>query len=202
MIRLSIAVEGQTEEEFVKAMVATHLSQHGIESQPIQLYGAVSVSKLVKEMSDLARSFDFVTSLVDFYGLRGKDVLTCEELEKKMRNGLSEKLQRQNRIFPYVQKHEFESLLFADTKAFSVINGTPKNAMTKLQRIRKTCPGGPEDINDDENTAPSKRIQRVIPRYNKIADGIRIAKRIGIKDIRDVCPRFNAWLAKMESLRQ
>ena len=37
MIRVAISVEGPTEEEFSKGVLATHLRSHGIEAQPILL---------------------------------------------------------------------------------------------------------------------------------------------------------------------
>ena len=70
MIRLAISVEGQTEEEFSKAVLTTHLRLHGIEAQPILLGrargggpggGAVSVDRLASEMVHLLRSFDVVS---------------------------------------------------------------------------------------------------------------------------------------------
>lgn len=56
MIRLAIVVEGQTEEEFVKTMIVSHLQSYDVYSQPIQLLGAVSVPRLVKEMLKLSRT--------------------------------------------------------------------------------------------------------------------------------------------------
>ena len=58
----------------------------------------------------------------------------------------------------------------------------------------------PEDINDNCETAPSKRIARVIPRYKKVLHGAMLARRIGVYGIRAQCPRFDAWLTRLESL--
>lgn len=62
--------------------------------------------------------------------------------------------------------------------------------------------GTPEEINDGVSTAPSKRILAVAPGYQKVADGIIAARRIGLHAIRATCPNFNAWIQKMESLRE
>jgi hypothetical protein len=59
----------------------------------------------------------------------------------------------------------------------------------------------PEDINDSSETAPSKRIMSVIPRYNKVVNGSLIAEAIGLDIIRAECPRFNDWLSHVELLR-
>ena len=205
MIRLAIVVEGQTEEEFVKTMIVSHLQSYDVHSQPIQLLGAVSEPRLVKEMLKLSRNFDCVTSLVDFYGFFGKGNRSCEELEKALGNKIRGKLQKhrnRKQVFPYIQKHEFEGLLFSDVSAFGILPSAPRNATRQLHDVRMQfrSPKSPEDINDNENTAPSKRIQRIVPQYNKVADGTRVAKNIGLEKIRAACPRFGAWVAKMERL--
>ena len=58
----------------------------------------------------------------------------------------------------------------------------------------------PEDINDSPTTAPSKRIKRLIPSYRKRLDGPPLAAEIGLNGIRSECPRFDAWLHRLESL--
>lgn len=89
MTRLAVSVEGQTEEEFVKQVLADHLRERHVESVPIVLGrargrasgGKVSSERLVSEMANLYYSFDVVTSLVDFYGFGNKGDATVEELE-------------------------------------------------------------------------------------------------------------------------
>lgn len=68
-----------------------------------------------------------------------------------------------------------------------------------LQDIRRQFPT-PEDINDHSETAPSKRILGVIPRYRKVVNGSRLAGKIGLTVIRKECPRFGAWLTDLEAL--
>ena len=81
MIRLAISVEGQTEEEFVKEILAPHLRQYNVCATPILLGraigwqqggGNVNIGRLVRDMKHLAHSFDYITSLVDFYGFKEK----------------------------------------------------------------------------------------------------------------------------------
>ena len=80
MIRLAISVEGQTEEDFVKSVLAGHLRMKDVETTPILLGrargtgdgGNVRIEPLTKEIVKLCQSFDSVTSLVDFYGFRDK----------------------------------------------------------------------------------------------------------------------------------
>ena len=210
MIRLAISVEGQTEEEFSKAVLTTHLRSHGIEAQPILLGrargggpggGAVSVDRLASEMVHLLRSFDVVSSFVDFYGFRGNRDKTAEELEALVRRKIQQKIDwNQNRVLPYVQKYEFEGLLFSDVTAFSALVHAPPKSVDLLRNIRSGF-ATPEDINDDWATAPSRRIKRVIPVYRKPLHGPLVAMEIGLEAIRAECPRFNEWMISLESLQ-
>ena len=70
MIRLAILVEGETEEEFVKFVLADYLRTVEVEPIPILLGGDINLARLTKDMADSYWSFDFVTSIVDFYGFK------------------------------------------------------------------------------------------------------------------------------------
>ena len=209
MIRVAISVEGPTEEEFSKGVLATHLRSHGIEAQPILLGrargrspggGNVSVGRLASEMVYLCRSFDVVTSLVDFYGFRDKGDNTAEELETLVRREVEQKIDwSRNRVLPYVQRHEFEGLLFSDVGAFSVLGDAPVESVDLLRNIRAGFET-PEDINDNQATAPSRRIKKAIPHYHKLLHGPLVAAEIGLGAIRAECPGFDAWITSLESL--
>ncbi len=58
-------------------------------------------------------------------------------------------------------------------------------------------------INDNYSTAPSKRISSLIPGYSrqKPLVGVLAALEIGLPKIRQECPLFDAWLAKLETLQ-
>lgn len=206
MIRLAISVEGDTEEEFVKQLLADHLRERGIEPTPILLGrarggsggGNVSAERLEYEMAHLRHAFDAVTSLVDFYGFRRRGDRTVDELEEDVRRKLGHSRHPQ-KVFPYVQRHEFEGLLFSDVDAFTKLIGVSQTSIQTLRDIRSQFPT-PEDINDNRDTAPSKRIKKVIPRYNKKVDGPLLAMEIGLARIRKECPRFDDWITSLESL--
>lgn len=103
------------------------------------------------------------------------------------------------KVFPYVQKYEFEGLLFSDASAFQVIADVDKRDVTALAKIRENFTS-PEDINDGYETAPSKCIMRRIRRYDKVVDGLSVAQETGLAKIRGECPRFGAWLTRLEQL--
>ena len=202
MIRLAISVEGPTELEFVKNVLAVHLREKGVEAQPFSINGNVTVDRLAQDMANHCWYFDRVTSLVDFYGFRDKNTANPDELEGLIHEAVKERIRRswdESAVFPYVQQHEFEGLLFSKVSAFGEVMLLPEGCIEKLEGIRARFVT-PEDINDSKETAPSKRILRVIPRYNKHVNGYMVAEAAGLDRIRTECPRFNNWLASLESL--
>ena len=202
MIRLAIWVEGLTEMEFVKNVLVDHLRTKMVEAQPFDIGGDVTVAKLASDMARLQWDFDFVTSLVDFYGFRDEENLTRCELERHVDEDVDRRINRswnQTRVFSYVQRYEFEGLLFSDVSAFEGLIDVPVDSVKALHDIR-TRFYTPEDINDDKDTAPSKRIKSLIPSYNKVVDGSLLAMEMGLNKIRAECPRFNAWVTRLENL--
>ena len=207
MIRLAVSVEGQTEEAFVKDVLADHLRTVDVEPEPILLGraqgrhggGGVGIKRLVSEMVKLRQSFDAVTSLVDFYGFRDKGDRTVEELEEHLIERIKERISDARRVFPYVQKHEFEALLFSDVAAFKAIGPEADEAVETLAGVRRQF-ATPEDIDDDPHGAPSRRIVRAIPGYEKVFHGPPVALEVGLENIRRACPRFDDWLTRLEGL--
>lgn len=209
MIRLAVSVEGQTEEEFVNTVLAPHLRAGEIEPQPILLGtgrggrgGNVTVEGLSADMATLYHTFDAVTSLVDLYGFRGRDGRDAAGLEEAVRDTVARGVQHQwdeRRVLPYVQRHEFEGLLFSDVSVFARLTGGHDDAVAALRAIRAQFPT-PEDINDRYETAPSRRIERVIDVYNKRVDGPLLAGDMGLATIRAECRWFDRWVASLESL--
>ncbi len=71
-----------------------------------------------------------------------------------------------------------------------------------------TVCGGAEQINDDPQTAPSKRLaafflDHLNQRYDKPfhVHGPLLALEVGLPAIRAACPRFDTWLSRLEQLR-
>ena len=208
MIRLAIVVEGQTEEEFVKCVLADHLRTCCVEPTPSLLDskrnegGNVTVGRLASEMARLFWSYDQVTSLVDFYGFRCKGGASKEDLERRIHCEVDRKIRvsyDQSRVFPYIQKYEFEGMLFSDVTVFDELLDRPPDLVEKLSAIRSKFET-PEHINDGKETHPSRRIEYVMPSYHKRVDGPLLADRMGLTTIRAECPRFNQWVARLESL--
>ena len=206
MIRLAIVVEGETEEEFVKAVLASHLRSRGVEPQPIKPRGRggnITVALLAEKMSKLQWNFDHVTSLVDFYGFRGRQQgETVEDLEMRVNTDVTRLVgsdSDRSRTFTYVQRHEFEGLLFSEVAAFSALLDLPSQSVESLRGIRASFET-PEDIDDGPTTAPSKRIMQLVPGYRKRLYGPLLAEEMGLQAMRAECPRFDSWVSRLESL--
>ena len=153
-------------------------------------------------MVKLDRNFDRVTSLVDFYGFRGKGTATVGKLERRIQDAINVRIGDSwdhPWVFPYVQLHEFEGLLFTDVEAFAVVLNAPTVLVERLRAIRSSFVT-PEDINDNYETAPSRRIKSLLPRYQKVVHGPSLAADIGLDAIRGQCPRFDGWLSRLEAL--
>ncbi len=102
------------------------------------------------------------------------------------------------RFLPYLQLHEYEGLLFSDPAAFAA-GIRQQHLAARFQAIRAAFPT-PEDINDDPNTAPSKRVLGEYPSYRKVLDGTLAARAVGIERMRQECPHFRAWVEQLEAL--
>lgn len=102
------------------------------------------------------------------------------------------------RFVPFVVVHEFEALLFSDCAAFSRAIYRPdlKAAFTAIRNKF----GTPEDINDSPVTAPSKRVEALVPGYQKPFFGALAIIEIGLPQIRSECPHFDRWLRRLEAL--
>ena len=62
----------------------------------------------------------------------------------------------------------------------------------------------PEDINEGETTARSKRLISHVPRYEKlkVRIGAPAASAIGLHVLREKFPHFGQWITRLESLKQ
>ena len=216
MKRLYILCEGQTEEEFVNVILNPYFQSLGVYMQPIifttkrtpfKKYkgGVGSFAKIKKELQRLCGEHpnEMVTTMFDLYafpydtlGLENipSDIYEkTEYIEKAIANEIGNRFG--NMVFSLVL-HEFEGLLFSDVSAFE--NVASDEAVAILRNVRAAVPT-PEHINESPETAPSKQIERAIPDYSKIADGIDIAEQIGMDKITSECRHFANWLAKLSA---
>ncbi|HAH47708.1 DUF4276 family protein [Gimesia sp.] len=103
-----------------------------------------------------------------------------------------------HRFLPYLQLHEYETLLFADVNSFQYAFENCDEEIAQLQAIVDDHQSV-EHINDGPQTAPSKRIIQIFPRYYglKTSAGPDIAEYTGINQLRAKCPHFNQWFTTL-----
>lgn len=103
-----------------------------------------------------------------------------------------------HRFQPYLQLHEFETLLFANVNSFAIALENCDEEITQLQAIVDDHPSV-EHINDGCETAPSKRIKHIFPTYPglKTSAGPDIAEYTGIDQLRAACPHFDQWVTSL-----
>jgi len=210
MKRVYIIVEGQTEEEFVNSTLRNYLLRFQItdvrpimiETSPGHKGGDLKYARYKKNIEILLKSQPdiVVTSLIDFFRLK-TDFPKYKEASKIvdktarvsfLENSIKEQIT--SRFFlPYIQLHEFEGLLFTDIRGFDYLMDLPEPKRVEIINIISGYPN-PETINDGADTAPSKRIIKLIPEYRKNLHGPIIAEENGIQKIIDKCPRFKKWV--------
>jgi hypothetical protein len=197
MMRLGISVEGSTERLFVSQLLQPHLANFNIHVQAISLNGNVSLDRIRCELPALLGSFDQVSTLYDFYRFKRRGNRTVLELEAAIAELIADNAQR-SRLIPYVQLYEFEALLFAVPEiTVGHLRGAEKE-VKKMQAAVKSC-GSPEGVNDSPETSPSHRIAALFPHFDKPLHGPEIIELAGLGAIRAQCPRFDAWISRLEN---
>ena len=222
-VRLNFIVEGQTEETFVRNTLRPHLAAQSISASARVVTtskkgdysyrgGLTSYPQAKGEielwMNEDRQQDSRFTTMFDLYALPKEfpgydDAMRTDtpyERVKILETALADDI-ADSRFIPYIQLHEFETLLLADPENFESqfdhIHG-------RLQRLVKMTSqfSSPELIDEGAETAPSKRIISEIPEYAgwKATAGPIIADRIGLATLRSKCPHFGSWLEKLESL--
>ena len=227
-MRLLNHVEGITEETFTNEILAPHLIGAGYEFVSARLIGNARLRShrggtraWVDVKKDIVRHLQsdqdaVATTMVDYYALPasgpkewpGRADANKKQFAQKARTVQTELLKDvvadmgrnfdPKRFVPFVVMYEFEGLLFSDCDAFARAMGQ-KNLITDLQEIRDEF-DTPEEINDSPVTAPSKRVKLLLPNYDKSLFGNVAALEVGLGKIREECPHFEQWLAKLERL--
>jgi hypothetical protein len=196
MKRLGISVEGSTEREFVSRVLRPHLEKFQCLVTPIDMRGNVSLDKIRGVLPPLLGSFDRVSTFYDYYGFKGRDQRSVDELEAAIAELVDTPCR--NRLIPYIQKYEFEALLFAvPDKAVDWLQGSTSQLNQMLDAVNR-C-GSPELVNDSVETSPSHRMKKLFPGYDKKLHGPEIIELAGLVVIRQKCPRFDYWLSRLEN---
>lgn len=224
MKRIIIICEGQTEQQFCNDVLQAHFNAKEIyiQNPTISKTGGGIVNwEALKHQIETHLKRDntaIVTTLIDFYGIhashkypnwlqakqevdkfKGMDII-----ETAMRLGVLPELR--DRFIPYIQLHEFEAILFSDINVFN--NNFESEDFLDYDYLVETIDSNsnPEMINDSPETAPSKRLAKIIKGYHsdtenmKVFYGSLLSHDIGLNTIRAKCLRFNNWITRLENI--
>jgi hypothetical protein len=219
-VRLLITVEGPTERNFVNATIAPHLANFSINASARVVVTNRRLGKrggifdYQKIKGDLTRLMNEdrhpetrFTTMVDLYALprefpgwaRADGLNTPQDrvsvLEAAFKADFAD-----NRFFPYIQLHEFEALLYCDLSELQLRVTGSQSGLLKLSQ--EVAGMNPEEIDEGQHTAPSKRIIHHVPIYEKakVRVGASAAAAIGLATLRSKCPHFNKWMTDLEAI--
>ncbi len=224
MIRLHVTAEGQTEQSFAKKVLAPHLAERGVyadarcvltsrDKRAAKGYrgGLVSYEKAERDirtwLKEDARYECRFTTMFDLYALphdfpgyaeaerTSNPYERVKILERSMARSIDDR-----RFIPYIQLHEFEALILADPRKLDWEYLDHDAAIGAL--ISMVGNRNPELIDDGPTTAPSKRILKEIPEYDKVSSGVAVAEKIGIPALRAKCRHFGEWVSGLEQLSE
>ena len=226
-MRLLVHVEGVTELSFVNEVLAPHLQRGGYASVAGRLIGSRAARRqrgggvpwpsvrdgIVQHLKEDRQAC--ATTMVDYYGMPqggqrawpGRAEASAHAPARRavfVQGAVAEDIRRHmgtgfdtRRFVPYVSLHEFEALLFSDSKRFADSIGYPHVA--RLMEAILAEFGDPEAIDDSQATAPSKRILQLLPSYQKVAMGAMAVQHIGLSTVRRRCANFGDWLRRLEA---
>lgn len=223
MRMLNVLAEGYSEKNFVEKMLGRYLDPRNrmifsrcvttsIDRRKGKIHRG-GISSYVKVKNDLQKwlkecpgsdvrfstMFDYYALPVDFPGFN----------EANQKNDVYEKVKILEEAFatdigdwrfiPYIQLHEFESLIFVDPQALDFTYIDKEDSISNLVEIAQEF-GNPELINNGPETAPSKRILKEIPEYDKVVAGVDTLELIGVDLLKQSCKHFCEWIIKLENV--
>jgi len=211
MIRVAISVEGPTERDFCKDVLTPYFLDYDIYLEPVTITtskdrcgrknsgGCVNIDRVKNEIQKLLPSYDYVTTLYDLYGFQGVESdITVDELEKILYDMFNT-----DKFIPYIQKYEFETLLFSNPEYYKEIFDN-QNISEDISKIVDEFQNI-ELINNSKQTAPSKRLIAIFDKYgekyDKVFYGAAITQDIGIDTIREKAIRFDRWIKEIIDIK-
>jgi Domain of unknown function (DUF4276) len=217
--RIYICVEGQTEEVFVRQTLAPELLAHNVFATAIIIAtkrpasggkfrgGVTAGTQIHHELQRLLndRQVAAVTTMFDLYGLPVNTPglaesahLTGTQRATAVEAAITQQI-ADARFRANLQVHEFEALVFAAPTQAQARAGqaVPRLGSLLVEAVAEA--GSAELVNDDPETAPSKRLSKLWPGYVKTLDGPAIVASAGLDRLRVECPHFGQWLSWLES---
>ncbi|WP_194948883.1 DUF4276 family protein [Actinomyces trachealis] len=208
MKQVIVLVEGQTEEELVKNVLAPAALSRDVHLVPSVVItsassaathrGGGSWKHYEKQLRNFLanRHLSKVGLLLDYYaypkdapgqGLSGGGPGRQRTLVAALRSQLPDP-----RFRPLVVLHEIEALVLA---AIDAGRGDDLFESLPLARLREQISqaGGPEQVDGGPLTAPSKRLETADPHYLKTVTGPLLVAEAGLQAVLARCPTFRTW---------
>lgn len=225
MSRVVVVCEGETEEEFVRDVLAPGFNSIGLYLEPQMVNtspghrgGALNYDRVRLHLRNTLRqkSTPVVTTLFDLYRLdkrfpgfeQSRAIPDLGQRLDVLRRELHADVVaaagcRPDRFIPYIQPYEFEALLFSDVLTLTRIEPGWQAATAALTAARAAA-DSPEHINDRPETKPAAHLERELsnPGYRKRRHGPIAAQKIGLAKIEAECAFFSAWLEQIRTLVQ
>ncbi len=221
-IRLHVTSEGQTEEAFVKRILAPHLGGFNVSADARSVLtskdrkahkeyrgGLISYEKAKADITTWMKEDGHAecrfTTMFDLYALPmdfpGYKIAKRENDRYRKVQVLENALQKDiddRRFIPYIQLHEFEALILADVRKLDWEYLDHDEPIRRL--VDMVGNQNPELIDDTSEGAPSKRILHELPEYDKANSGVLVAEKIGLQTMKTKCAHFRAWVELLEGL--
>jgi len=216
--RLYLVVEGETELQFSRDVLSPHLELFEIALNSMMVVtnrklnkkgGVVNFSHVKNELVQLTKQHTgtdvYFSTMLDLYALPSEfpawndaQKHVCPTKKVDVLEQAFKEVINDSRFLPYIQLHEFEALLYCD---LSQLAQRIPNSEQALDKLKNEVAGlAPEEINAGKETAPSKRIIKYVPLYEKVKVrvGAPAVAAIGLPTLRSQCPHFNQWLNQLE----
>lgn len=224
-VTVNIVVEGPSERNFLKSLVAPDLGAKGVfispsvVGKPGHKGGNIKFDRVFTDIENYLkqRTDTVVTTMFDYFRLDSQWP-GMSEIQRRLQNGEAVELadkalilqtatleavkaklptmpELENRFIPYFQMHEFEALLFSDGSILAERLNMDLDDVHDIIDSYET----PEHINTDPLKAPSKQIESLAGSYKKVRQSLPVAQAIGLSKMRQKCQLFNLWLTKFEA---
>jgi hypothetical protein len=197
-------VEGFSEENFVKILLAPHLSGLNVDIYAIvvttcrdkragRVYkgGGRKIEPYLNDIYSLYKEHGrrekvYFTTMLDVYGLPsdfpGGDEKPAADnprdrvlfLEKQLADTVCRRGIPKERFLPYLSLHEFETLLFSDLDALGSLFLDNKKEIAQIKQDTAKFSNDIEAINCTPEGAPSKRIAKRIPFYKNTRPVVKV----------------------------
>lgn len=217
-------VEGQSEQAFAQQVLAVHLGGRGVFLQaalvgkpghkggnrwPVVRRDIVNFLKMHRPHRPIrvTTMFDYYAMAADWPGRVDANTMALANRATTVERAIAEDIRLAfgdgfdvARFIPYVQMHELEALIFADPQRLQ--NEFPNREAEVAALLTSVDGMDPEAIDDDPTTAPSKRIIKAIPEYEKrkSSAAANVLKLVGVDTLRARCSHFGEWLRRLEQL--